>query len=158
MPDTIPSPLRCHRRFRSDAEPRTRRSKAQETAVAIEDTEIAMTEASDVAVFMLGRTYELAGERLADKYFVTAPLDRAIPAYASNLMVGVVPGIFQAHRQSAGRRPPMCRRRRLLERFMRTFLIVVPTEAIEATLLLSRCRRGGLGCLGLQCTVHTLMS
>jgi hypothetical protein len=117
-----------------------------------------MTEACNVAVLVFGETYELAGEGLADEYFVTAPLDRAIPAYASNFMIGVVPGNFQAGRQSVGRRPPMCRKRRLLERFMRTFLVVVPTEVIEATLLLSHCRRGGLGRLGLQCTVHTLMS
>jgi hypothetical protein len=92
MPDIIASPLRCHRRFRSDAEPRTRRNKAQETAVAIDDTEIAMTAACNVAVLVFGETYELAGEGLADEYFVTEPLDRAIPAYASSLMIGVVPG------------------------------------------------------------------
>jgi hypothetical protein len=34
------------RHFRSDAEPRTRRSKAQETAVAIDKPEIAMAAAS----------------------------------------------------------------------------------------------------------------
>jgi hypothetical protein len=150
IPDTIRSPLRCHRRFRSDAKPRTRRSKAPETAVAIDDAEIAMTEACDVAVLMLGETYELAGERLADEYFITAPLDCAIPAYASDLVIGVVPGVLQAARQSARRRSPMCRWRRLLERFMRTLLIVMPTEAIEATLLLSQRRRGRFGCLCLQ--------
>jgi hypothetical protein len=36
--------------------------------------------------------------------------------------------------------------------------IAVPTEVIEATLLLSQCRRGGPGRLALQCTVHTLTS
>ena len=34
MPDSIPSLFCCLRRFRHDAEPRTRRSKAQEAAVA----------------------------------------------------------------------------------------------------------------------------
>jgi hypothetical protein len=96
--------------------------------IALDDTEIAMTEACNVAVLVFGETYELAGEGLADEYFVTAPLDRAIPAYTSNLMIGVVPGIFRAGRQSVGRRPPMCRRRRLLERFMRTFLVVQRSE------------------------------
>src|ERR1700757_4303407 len=39
------SAFRCHRRFGNDAEPRTRWSKAQETAVPIYHPEIAITEA-----------------------------------------------------------------------------------------------------------------
>src|ERR1700751_2465928 len=113
MPDTIPSAFRCHRRFRSDAEPRTRRSKAQETAVPIDHPEIAMTEAGDVpAALVLGQAYELACQRFADEPLLTAPLDRTIPMHAANLMISVVPGILQARRQSASRWLPMCRRRR----------------------------------------------
>src|SRR5262249_36529739 len=136
----------CHCRFRSDAEPRTRRSKAQETAVAIDDPEIAMAEACDVATaLMLGETYELAGECFADKDLFALPLDHSVPTHAPHLLIGVVPRIFQARRHSAGRRSPMCGGRRLLERFMRTFLVVVSTEAIEAALLLNRRCRGRFG-------------
>ena len=49
MPDSIRSLFHCHRRFRSDAEPRTRRSKAQEPAVAADHAQIAAREADDVA-------------------------------------------------------------------------------------------------------------
>ena len=68
MPDTIPSAFQCHRLFRSDAEPRTRRSKAQETAVAIDPSEIAMTEARNVhAALVLGQAYALACQHFADE-------------------------------------------------------------------------------------------
>jgi hypothetical protein len=36
--------------------------------IAIDDTEIAMTEACNVAVLAFGETYELAGEGLADEW------------------------------------------------------------------------------------------
>ena len=89
------SAFRCHRRFGNDAEPRTRWSKAQETAVPIDHPEIAMTEAGDVpAALVLGEAYELAGQRCGDKHLLTAPLDRTIPAHAANLMISVVPGIL----------------------------------------------------------------
>ena len=94
MADTIPSALWCHRRFRSDAEPRTRRSKAQETAVAIDHPEVAMIEARDVSAALgFGEAYELTCERLTDKHLFATPLDHAIAAHAANLMIGVVPRI-----------------------------------------------------------------
>src|SRR5262245_27990215 len=159
MPDTIPSAFRCRRRFRSDAEPGTRRSKAQETAVAIDHPEIAMPEARDApTALLLGQAYELACQRFADEHLLTAPLDRTIQVHAANLMISVVPRILQARRQNAGRWLPMCRRRRLLEGLMRPLLIVVMAEAIEPSLLLSRRRCGGFGGLLLQCTVHPLVT
>jgi hypothetical protein len=67
--------LLCHRRFRSDAEPRTRRSKAQETAVAIDDPEIAMVEACDVAAaLMLGEPQPTPSLSLSFKGTPTLPL------------------------------------------------------------------------------------
>ena len=66
-----------------------------ETPVAIDDPNIAMAEACDVAtVLMLGKTYELAGECLSDKHLLAAPFDHSVPAHASNLMIGVVPRIL----------------------------------------------------------------
>src|SRR6516165_6097306 len=104
------------------------RSKAQETAVAIDDPEIAMAEARDVATaLMLGETYELAGECFADEDLFTPPLDHAVPAHASNLMIGVVPGIFHARWQCASRRLPMSCRRRLLKCLMWSFLVIIAT-------------------------------
>jgi hypothetical protein len=114
------------RRFRSDAEPRSRRAKAQETAVAIDDPEIAMAETRDMATtLMLGETYALAGQCLADENLFAPPLHHPVPAHASHLMIGVVPWIFEARRQGACWRPPISGRGRLPERVMRTLLVLV---------------------------------
>ena len=81
------------------------RSKAQETAVAIDDPEIAMAEARDVATaLMLGETYELAGECFADEDLFALPFDHSVPAHASHLVIGVVSGIFHARWQCASPR------------------------------------------------------
>src|SRR5215510_12416803 len=105
MPDTIPSPLRCHRRFRSDAEPRTRRSKAQEAAVAADHAQIAAREADDMAAaVVLGDADQFARERLADEELFAAPLDLPGRAHAASLVVGVVPGIRQAPRRKGAHR------------------------------------------------------
>src|SRR5438552_3562078 len=72
MVDSIHSLFSCHRRFLRDAEPRTRRSKAQETAVAINHPEIAMAEAhDDAAALVHGEADEFACERLADENTLT---------------------------------------------------------------------------------------
>ena len=74
MPDSIRSLFLCHRGFLCGAEPRSRRSKAQETAVAVDDTEIAAAEARDGAtVVVLGEADELAGQRLADEHLAAVP-------------------------------------------------------------------------------------
>jgi hypothetical protein len=53
-----------------------------------------MTEACDVpAALVLGEAYELACQHFAAEH--PAPLDRAIPTYAPNLMIGIVPRILQ---------------------------------------------------------------
>jgi hypothetical protein len=90
-----------------------------------------MAEARDMATaLMLGETYELAGQRLADENLFTLPL--SIPAHASDLMIGIVPRIFEARRQGTGGRLPMSARGRLPQRLMRTLLVVVSAETIEA--------------------------
>src|SRR5262249_16329633 len=73
-------------------------------------------------------------------------------------MIGVVPGIFHARWQCASRRLPMSCRRRLLKCFMWSFLVIMATEPVEASLLLGRCRSSRLGRLCLQYTVHPLMT
>jgi hypothetical protein len=100
---------------------------------------------------MLGEPYELAGTRASPvKTSSPLPLDHSVPAFASRLMIGVVPRIFEARRHGAGGRPPMCARGHLPERIMRTLLVVVPAETIEGPLLLGRCRSSWLARLGLQ--------
>ena len=100
MPDSIRSLFHCHRRFRSDAEPRTRRSKAQEAAVSADHPEIAVGEADDMAAtVVLGEADQLACEGLADEEFLAAPSDLPARTHAADLVVGVVPGILQAPRR-----------------------------------------------------------
>src|SRR6266446_2346108 len=158
MPDTIRSLFSCQRRFLRGAKPRTRRSEAQETALVIDDTEIAAAEARDGApVVVLGKADELAGQRLADEHFLALPFDRPAGAHAPHLVLGVIPRIVKARWQGAGRWPPIRCRRDLIERFMRPFAIVVLAEAVEARLLLERAGGGRSGGLRLQRAMHALV-
>jgi hypothetical protein len=52
----------------------------------------------------------------------------------------------------------MCARGRPPQRLMRTLLVVVAAETIEAPPLLGRSRSGRLRRLDLQCTVHALVT
>src|SRR5262245_55704654 len=118
-----------------------------------------MAEARDASAAVgFGESYELTCERLTDEHLLATPLDHAIPAQAANLMISVVPRIYQARRQSTSRWLPMCSRRRLLERLMRTLLVVVLAEAVEPPLLLGRRCSCRLRRLCLQCTVHALVT
>jgi len=86
MVDSIVSGFLCHGRFRSDAQPRTRRSKAEEPSVTIHDPEIASAEANDVtAALVLDETNRLAGQGLADEHEFGAPLDRSIATNAPHM-------------------------------------------------------------------------
>src|SRR5262249_57233260 len=93
---------------------------------------------------MLGKANGAAGGCSADEFLFPPPLDHAVPAHASNLMIGVVPGIFHARWQCASRRLPMSCRRRLLKCLMWSFLVIMATEPVEASLLLSRVAAAGL--------------
>lgn len=118
-----------------------------------------MAEARDMSAALgFGKAYELTCECLTDEHLLATPLDHAIAAHAANLMIGVVPRIYQARRQSTNRRLPMCSRRRLLERLMRALLVVVTAEAVEPPLLLGRRCSCWLRRLCLQCTVHALVT
>src|SRR4029078_11879965 len=145
MADTIRSLFWCHRRFLRDAQPRTRRSKAQATAiaregryekeraVAIDAPKIALAEARDVtAALVLGQADELAGQCLADEHVLAAPLDRPPRTYSSPFVAPrldrhrgtysshsvfcVIPRVLETRRQSVIRRLPARRRWRLLQR------------------------------------------
>src|ERR1700740_2563368 len=136
MPDNTHSLLWCLRRFLSDAEPRTRRSKAQETALAIDYPEIAAAEAYNVCAdvaFVEADT--LARECFADEDIVATPFDFTGGTHPANLVIGVIPGIIEAARQNARRRSPELARWDLVERFVRPLLVEVATEDVEAALL-----------------------
>src|SRR4051812_184089 len=144
MPDSIGSLLCCLRRFLRDAEPRTRRSKAQETAVAGDEAKGSIEEADDVAAgIVLGKADEFASERLANEHVLAAPFDDAVGTHTADLMIGVVPGIIEAARHRAGRRAPELDGCHLVERLVRPLLVEVAAEGVEATLLLDggACRR-----------------
>ena len=159
MPDIILSLFRCLRRFLRDAEPRTRRSKAQETALAIDHPEIAAAEAYDMAAgVVFAEADTLARECLADEDIIAAPSDLTGGTHSADLVIGVVPGVLETARQSARRRLPALDGRLLVERFVRPLLVEVAAEGIETTLLLGRRFRRRLRGLGLQRTVHALMS
>ena len=62
MPDSL-----LAMRFLDAVQPRTRRSEAEETQIAADHTQIAATEAHDVATTLdLGEAHQLARQRLAD--------------------------------------------------------------------------------------------
>jgi hypothetical protein len=86
MPDSIRSLFHCHRRFRSGAEPRTRRSKAQEAPVAPDHPEIAVGEADDMAAAVVfGEADQLTREGLADDDLLAAPSD--LPGGAARFVI-----------------------------------------------------------------------
>src|SRR5215471_9721277 len=72
-------------------------------------------------------------------------------------MLGVVPRIIESFGPFYARRLPKLSRRLLRESFVRTLLVVVLTEAIEATLLFGDRRCCGLRCFGFEGAVHALV-
>src|SRR6516164_8697230 len=158
MVDSIHSLFSCHRRFLREAKPRTRRSKAQETAVAIDHSQVAMAEAHDgAAALVFSEADEFACERLADENALAVPLDLSGVAHATNLMIGIVPRILQPGWHRAGWRLPLLSRRRLVDRLVRALLIVISAKRIEAFLLLARRGRRWLRGLVLQRPMHALV-
>lgn len=158
MPDNIRSLFSCLRRFLRDAEPRARRSKAQETPLAIDQPEIATAEAHEVAAsVVLTEADELTCERLANENVLAAPFDIAGGTHPANLVIGVVPRVIETAWQGARGRLPEFDGRHLVERLMWPLLVEVVAEGIEAALLLGDRCRGRLRGLGLQRAVHALV-
>src|SRR5690348_7423329 len=114
MPDTS-----CLR-FLRFAEPRTRRSEPEETQIAIDDAQLAVTEPHDVAsILEFGEADKFPSERLANEHLLSSPLDRAQRAHAPDLVIGIVPGVLQPPRQLPRGRAPMLGRRHLAQCLVR---------------------------------------
>jgi hypothetical protein len=145
--------------FRPFAEPRTGRSEAAECAAAIDDAHVAPAEAHDMSVVVaLGDAYQLADERLADEGEVATSFDFAAGAHPPHLVLCVAPLVLEPLRHAARRRRIDLGRRLLAERLVRTLLVVMAAEGVEARLLLvcafHRRARG----LRFEGAVHPLMA
>ncbi len=104
---------------------------------AIDMAKIASAKADDVvAVLQFGRANELPDDRLADEGEVAPPFDLAPCSHPTDLMVGVVPGVFEAFGHGPRRARVEIGRRSLPERLLRALFIVVSAELVEAGLLL----------------------
>ena len=97
-------------------------------------------------------------DRLADEGELAPPFDLAPRSHAADLMVGVVPRVFEAFRHGPRRGRVEIGRQPLPERFVRALFIIVSAELIEAGLLLPSVGGGRLRGLLLQRTVHPLMT
>ena len=111
-----------------------------------------------VAVFEFGQADELPDDRLADEGELAPPFDLAPRSHPTNLMVGVVPRVFEAFRHVPRRGRIEIGRRPLPERLVRALFIIVSAELVEAGLLLPSVGGGRLRGLLLQRAVHPLMA
>src|SRR6185312_5706251 len=125
---------------------------------AIDDAELDVGEADDpVAGFGLGDTDGFVNERFAEEEQVAAPSDLAIAAHAADGVLGIVPGVFDLGGIGPGRAAIAAGRWHLAERLVRTVVVEVVAEAIEACLLLGGRVGGRPRGLGLEGAVHALM-
>ncbi len=130
--------------FRRVAQPRAGRSETAENAAAIDQSEVASAKAYDVvAIFEFRQADELARQRFADEGERAPPFDFATGPHPPDLVVGVIPGVFDAFRQQARRGRIEVGRRLLPERLVRTLLIIMSSELVEARLLLRGVGAGG---------------
>lgn len=145
--------------FRRFAELVAEWSEAPEESPVVDDAEVDVAEANDVkALVELGDADDLSGQRLADEEMAAAPLDLAVGADAADLMVGVVPGVFEPVREGPRRGRPVIGRRGLVQRLVRPLIVVVAAEGVEAGLLLGQAGRRRIGGLRLQGPVHALVA
>ena len=105
-----------------------------ETEIALDDAEISAAEAHEVAsVVDLSQSDKLVARRPADEDDRAPPFDpAAVPAHAAHFVIRIVPGIANPFGKRSERRLPMFRGRRLTQRFVRAFLVIVHAERIEA--------------------------
>src|SRR5579883_325269 len=135
-----------------------RHNAAQLSGLAIDETEVDVGEADDpVSGLSLGDADGLAGEGLVDVDELAAPLDLAAGADAADGVVGVVPGLFEFGRIGPRRGTIAAGRRDLAERLVRTVVVVVVAEAVEAGLLLGERGGGRLRGLLLEGAMHALV-
>ena len=130
-----------------------------EDATAIEKAEVVAAEAHDmVSIFEFGQADRFARQRFADEGAFASPSDFACRANPAHLMVGVIPGILDALRHGARRRPIEIGWRPLAQRLVRTLLVVMAAESVKARLLVAGVSGRRLGGLRLERAVHALMS
>ena len=116
-----------------------------------------MAKTHQVIVLLLGDADRLASQRFTDKQVFAAPLDLARWTHNPRLVVGVAPGRLGARRQAASRRMPMFCRCRLAKRFVRTLVIIMAAEPVEANLLIARCGRRRLRRFCLERAMHAFV-
>ena len=144
--------------FTRVVEPLTLRSEPGEQPAAVNETDVQAAEARDVvAGLALGDANEFINKCLSDEDEPAFPFDLTRAADATDLMIGVVPGVLHPRRHGTrgwgiglGRWP-------LAERFVWPFSVVVLPELVKTSLLIARVgRRRGRG-LRLQRAMHSLM-
>src|SRR5712692_8355822 len=141
------------------AQPETGRGEAAEPAAAIDQAAVALAEAHHmIAGFELGDANRFADQRLADEDAIALPHDLAGAAHAPDLVIGIIPRLLDAIRHHSPRRHINLMRRPLAERFVRTLLVVVPAEGVEARLLLDRIRSRRARSLRLERAMHALVA
>src|SRR5262249_36096192 len=96
-------------------------------------------EADDpVAVLVFRNPYWLADERLTDEDEVAGPFDLTLAAYPPHRVIGVVPRFFDVIRVWPCRCAVAASGRGLVKCLVRSLVVVMHTEAVEAALLLLR--------------------
>src|SRR5258705_3392780 len=141
--------------FTRIAEPLTTRSEPGEQTAAIDEADVQIAEAHDViAGLEFGNANELIHQRLADEDELAFPFDLAVAADATDLVIGVIPGILHAIRHGVLGALVSLRRRPLAKRFVRTFLVVRATKDVKAGRPLGRILCRWRRALRLQRAVH----
>ena len=106
------------------AKPLTKRSEPGEQAAAIDEADVQIAEAHDVAAgLQFSNANEFVRRRLTDEDKLAFPFDLAVAADATDLMIGVIPGIFLAGRHGARGSGVELRRRPLAKGFVRALII-----------------------------------
>src|SRR5258708_4958541 len=145
-------------RFSRFAEPITKWSEPAEPAPAIDEADIEMAEPNHVVPgFEVGDADEFSDQGLADEDKLALPLDLTCVADAANLMIGIIPGVFDPVRHGALRGGVKLRRRPLPERLGRTLLVGMPAKVIEADLAVGWVSGSWAVRLFLQGAMHALV-
>src|SRR5690349_13575081 len=145
--------------FRRFAKPRTGRSKATEHAMASNETDIEVAEAHDmIASLEFSDANKFADEGLAHEGSVTLPHDFTRATHASDLMVGVIPGVLEVVRHGPWRRRVDLARWPLAQGFVRPLFVIMLAKSIETGLLFTCVTGWRTRGLLLQSAMHPLMS
>ena len=136
----------------------SRRNAAQFFGDTIDDAELDIGKLDPpIAVLGLGNGDRFADQGLADEDVLAPPFDLAVAADAADLEIGSVARVFDLARIRARRGLIVLPGRLLAQGFMRSILIEVAAEAIEARLLRRERRGRRIGGLGLERAMHALV-